>query len=231
MGFHNQKKQYGFSGVKLREAEVVKEKNIKKQVFITIIILAVAVLAGSIFIAFKKDLFSFDFIKNAFVSTEKEANEDNGGEIVENTALVSGVVDQNINNSNNTETVRLAILANPDLFDYQNQPVLGCDAVVYARVDINKTPKILNATLSTLFNDDFDYGFLPANFISTQKDLDFDYALIENGIAKVFLKGKVGPIESECDQTRIQNQIIETAKQFNTVKSVEIYLNGEKFEI
>lgn len=230
MGFHNQKKQYGFSGVKLREAEVVKEKNIKKQVFITIIVLAVAVLAGSLFVAFKKDLFSFDFIKSAFVFSDKEENENNN-EIVENTALVSGAVDNNIVNYNSTETVRLAILANPDLFDYQNQPVLGCDAIVYARVDINKTPKILNATLSTLFNDDFDYGFLPANFISTQKDLDFDYALIENGIAKVFLKGKVGPIESECDQTRIQNQITETAKQFNTVKSVEIYLNGEKFEI
>ena len=83
-----------------------------------------------------------------------------------------------------------------------------------------------------LFNDSFDYGFPPANFISsTQKDLKFDSAIIENGVAKVFLSGKMNIEDKDCDEDRVIYQITETAKQFSTVKSVDIFLNGKKIEL
>lgn len=244
MGYHNQHKNYGFSAAKPREAQIISEngqnsgnngQNGKRKVVIAITILSIIVLAIALFFAIKTGLFSG--LKDVKIFSDKNEPELNNSEIV-NIDLSSNSDSNSVNNSalvsdytNNLDTVRLAILADPDLFDYKNQPVISCDAVVFAKTEISKTPKILNATLNLLFNDDFDYGFTPANFISTQKDLNFDSAVIENGIAKVYLSGKVGPLAGSCDNTRIQTQITETAKQFGSVKSVEIFLNGEKFEI
>lgn len=240
MGYHNQHKNYGFSAAKPREAEIISENGQKnnggkKKVAIIITILSILVLLGFIFAGVKMGFFASLKDVKLFSGDNKESTDseivnidlssgDNLDTSVNNSALVS-------NYSNGLETVRLAILANPDLFDYKNQPVIGCDAVVFARTEIAKTPKILNATLSLLFNDDFDYGFEPANFISTQKDLNFESAVIENGVAKVYLSGKINEIEGDCDKVRIQTQVAETAKQFNTVRAVEIYLNGQKFEL
>lgn len=235
MGYHNKNKSYGFSAAKPREAEIINEERkegiiSKKNTAVVIAIVVALVFITFIYISIRFGL--FDGLKTVKLFSGDEAalndpevinvdlsSDSNAGKNVNNSALVS-------NYSKSTETIKLAILADPDLFDYKNQPVMDCDAIVFAKTEIPKTPKILNATLNLLFNDDFDYGFTPANFISTQKDLNFENAVIENGVAKVYLSGKIGPIENDCDKSRIQNQVTETAKQFTTVKSVEIFLNG-----
>jgi hypothetical protein len=239
MGVHNRNKQYGFASVKPRDAEVISKRNFnKKRLFIIGgSFIAIALIAWGVSGFVKSDLDTK--VKNGFVELFK--NEDkvntevkyqpefviNGENDAKNTASVVGG-----SNFSSKESVKLALLASPNLFDYKNHPVLGCDALVFAKAEIDKTPKVLNSTLQLLFNDRFDYGFPPANFISsTQKDLKFDSAAIEKGVAKVFLSGKITAEDKKCDEDRVIYQITETAKQFSTVKSVDIFLNGKKLEL
>ncbi len=228
MGVHNKNKQYGFGSVKPREAQVVNQNSeINKVTIIGGVIIGLLIISGASF-AFLKSDSDTDLVKgDDFSSEELVLTTDSEAEKANNTASIAS----SLNFSTNTK-VKLALLASPDLFDYKNHPILGCDALVFAQADIPKTPKILNATLELLFNDGFDYGFPPANFISsTQGNLDFDSAVIENGVAKVFLTGEMTIQDTSCDSQRIGHQIRETAKQFPTVKSVEIFLNGQKIEL
>jgi hypothetical protein len=240
MGIHNRNKQYGFASVKPRDAEVIKNRNINNKKLFTIggSILIIALLVWGVSAFVKSDMDTK--VKNGFVELFKNEDKLN----IETTFQPDYVVGDVESKPNNTasvvlgsnfsskETVKLALLASPNLFDYKNHPVLGCDALVFAKTEIDKTPKVLNSTLNLLFNDGFDYGFPPANFISsTQKDLKFESAVIENGVAKVFLSGKITIQNTSCDEDRVIYQITETAKQFSTVKSVDIFLNGKKLEL
>lgn len=235
MGVHNRKKQYGFASVQPRDAEIVnKERN--KKVFITsLIIVLLLILAGSIFAFSKSDVDLKSKLANVASVFKKEDTV--SGDIVE--GLTVEVKDSGIKTvpvpavyNTGVEKVKLALLASPELFDYRNHEIVGCDALVFAQAEIPTTPKVLNLTLALLFTDTFDYGFMPANFISsTQKDLEFDHAVIENGVAKVYLKGEMTIDNESCDKARIGYQIRETAKQFPTVKTVEIFNNGSKIEL
>jgi hypothetical protein len=235
MGVHNRNKQYGFASVKPRDAEVVGGKFNKKKFFIgsgVVILIALVVWGGSAF--FNSDLDTkvkigvTDLLKKEkTASTTEELSSEPLIEVKSaNTASVVSAWKYS-----NTQNVKIALLANPDLFDYNNDTKLGCDSLVFVDKEIKRTPKILNETLKVLFGDQFDYGFPPANFIATQDKLKFDNAVIENGVAKIFLTGETTLKDKECDSKRIGNQIRATAKQFSTVKSVEIYLNGEKTEL
>lgn len=236
MGIHNRKKQYGFASVQPREAKVVRKIS-KKSIIIAGSIVALFIIGGSVFAISKSNINlkpNLAAVSNFFKREDKKEESTNK---YENVVLKSEK--ESINNTvvldsdkNTNEKIKLAILASPNLFDYKNHPVLGCDALVFAEAEIAKTPKVLNSTLDLLFKDDFDYGFPPANFIaSTQNKLEFDSAVIEKGIAKVFLKGEMIIEDGVCDKARVGYQITETAKQFPTVKSVEIYLNGNKIEL
>lgn len=131
----------------------------------------------------------------------------------------------------NTMTVRIPVLAG-ELFDMPTSGTKrGCDNVVFIEREVGRSRAVLNATLTELFNYSENLGFLPGNFLVTQKDLFFDKAIIEGGVAKVYLIGEIGPLGGVCDSPRINIQIEEAALQFNTVNSVEIYLNGEIFEM
>lgn len=232
MGVHNRKKQYGFASVQPRDAEIVNKERNKKKLIISGVVALLLIVAGTTFAISKSD---FDFKANianvASVFKSESKIETSGGvspEIVLNNSEENSPV-ANVGVKSSVEKVKLALLASPDLFDYRNNKVVGCDALVFAEAEIPAAPKVLNATLELLFKDDFDYGFPPANFISsTQNKLDFDFAVIEKGVAKVFLKGEMTIEDDFCDKGRIENQIKETALQFSTIKSVEIYLNGNK---
>lgn len=237
MGVHNRNKQYGFASVQPRNAQIVRKNRIinKKVLIIGAVILALVAVAWGVSAFLKSDLdskikagvvelFKKDEIAveetNSIIQLNKQEDSKNPAAVVLGT------------NFSNTQKVKIALLASPDLFDYRNHKKIGCDALVFAETEITKTPKVLNSTLTLLFNDDFDYGFPPANFISsTQNKLTFDSAVINNGVAQVFLKGEMTISDSSCDKNRIGYQIKETAMQFATVKSVEIYLNGQKIEL
>ncbi|MFT5179580.1 MAG: hypothetical protein ACI9GH_000156 [Candidatus Paceibacteria bacterium] len=134
----------------------------------------------------------------------------------------------NVPNLNNGRVVKVALLAGSfyDIdFDGKKR---ACDTVVMVDHSISNTRAVLNGSLNALFTEDIRTDFLPGNFISTQDSLKFDEARIDSGVAKVFLSGSAGPVAGECDGDRAKIQIEETALQFNTVTSVEVYLNGER---
>jgi hypothetical protein len=240
MGIHNRNKQHGFASVKPRDAEIVNKNrfNLFKKIAIFALIL---ILSGTVFMFVRSDLDSKakSAIVNLFNKEEKEVIGE--GELdldldfteLDNPAVVvNPQINSNFVSNGQTQTVKLALLASPDLFDYRHNERLACDALAMINVEVPKTPRILNETLKLLFNDDFNYGFPPANFIaSTQKDLNFESAVIENGISKIYLSGNMLISDESCDKNRIISQITKTSTQFPTVNSVEIYLNNQKIEL
>lgn len=129
-----------------------------------------------------------------------------------------------------TMVVKIPVLAG-ELFDMTSGKKRGCDNVVFIEKEVARTPAVLNATLVEMFNYSDDPGFLPGNFVKSQAGLSFDRAEIEDGVAKVYLEGETGPLAGVCDNPRLNIQIEEAALQFSTVSSVEIYLNGELYEM
>lgn len=133
-----------------------------------------------------------------------------------------------IPNLNNGKRIRVALLAG-SFYDVDfGGKKRGCDSVVMVEHSIKETPAVLNGSLEALFREDIQTDFLPGNFIASQDKLKFKEARIENGTAKVYLEGEMGPIAGDCDNDRVKIQIEETALQFNSVKSVEVYLNGNR---
>jgi len=129
-----------------------------------------------------------------------------------------------------TMFIKIALLgAKMETSDKKN--FRGCDVVELQERVVPYSPATLDSALKKLFSkkDAWMPGELaPGNFITSQQDLFFDKVTIENGVAKIHLTGKIGPLNGVCDDPRLRIQLEETALQFNTVKSVEFYLNLEK---
>ncbi|MFA6050647.1 MAG: GerMN domain-containing protein [Candidatus Paceibacterota bacterium] len=105
----------------------------------------------------------------------------------------------------------------------------GCDTVVMVARQIAPTGAPLTAALRELFALDQNMVGDLYHFIANTNDtLAFDRATVENGIAKIYLTGRLSGLAGVCDNPRAAIQIEETALQFATVSSVEIYLNGAK---
>ncbi len=105
----------------------------------------------------------------------------------------------------------------------------GCDKVALVTRTITPTSAPLTAALNELFGiKETNVGGL-YNFIAkTNGTLHFDHAVVENGTAKIYLTGSLSGLAGVCDDPRAAIQIEETALEFATVNSVEIYLNGTK---
>ena len=61
-------------------------------------------------------------------------------------------------------------------------------------------------------------------------DLTVDRVEIENSTAMVYLTGELS-VAGVCDNPRVEAQLTETAKQFEEVDTVEIYLNEEPLDL
>lgn len=219
---HNKDRQQGFAGVGTVTQVGTRTGSLRTRIIMGIII--VAIIGGIGYLVWPN---------RASDSATDSVAAQNDAAGAENTAVVDETArTQETAGAAYTGTqVRVAVLADPDLFDYTNEPVRGCDAVVLVPKQIAPTPKVLNAAINTLFTDSFDYGFTPGNFIATQKELAFSHATITDGVAQIYLTGKVGPIAGTCDVPRIETQLRETALQFGSVSSVAIYLNGEPLHV
>ncbi len=64
-----------------------------------------------------------------------------------------------------------------------------------------------------------------------KKVLFFDRAELAGPIAKIYLTGSMGSIGGVCDEPRVIEQISGTALQFPEVKTVEVYLNNQLFDL
>jgi|AntRauTorckE6833_2_1112554.scaffolds.fasta_scaffold00162_3 hypothetical protein len=124
-------------------------------------------------------------------------------------------------------TVRVPVLADPDLFDYQGEKTNVCnEEIVWVTADIEPTRAPLTASVEKLLNLEKDFGFEPANFLATQKDLSLNEIIIEDSIAKIYLDGEFTIVE-DCDLSSIFNQLEKVSLQYTSVSGVQIYLNDE----
>lgn len=125
-----------------------------------------------------------------------------------------------------TDEVFVALLDNERVSDSNIER--GCDLVVFTSQQVAPTTAPLTAAMNALFgiqNAEVD-GYY--NFIANTRDtLSFDHAVVDSGVARIYLEGELSGLAGACDNPRAQIQIEETALIFDTVSSVEIYLNGE----
>lgn len=108
----------------------------------------------------------------------------------------------------------------------------GCDRVVMVERSITPTEAPLSATLGLLFSLNTEEVDGYHNFIaSTHDTLSFERAAVEDGVAHIYLRGELSGLAGVCDNPRAAIQIEETALQFSTVSSVQLYLNGEATDL
>jgi hypothetical protein len=139
--------------------------------------------------------------------------------------------------------VKFAVIALNDKGKLGKQ--IGCDdSVVYlnktARSDIND----LNSAFKALFDfeqqsfsnseyKDVELTNLIFNVqrVDNKKVLFFEKAILDGQNAKIYLTGSMGNIGGVCDEPRVIEQIYGTALQFPEVKTVEVYLNNQLFDL
>lgn len=126
-----------------------------------------------------------------------------------------------------TDSVKIFLIA-PDDNGVIGEKV-GCgDSVVSVARTIEPTSGPLKAALDELFYlKDKDYGQSGLYNALYQSKISVDSVNIVNGKAEVRLSGSIIS-GGACDSPRIQAQIEETIKQFPTVKTFAIFLNGSE---
>jgi len=108
-------------------------------------------------------------------------------------------------------------------------PERGCDNVVLTSRAVVPTTKPLTKALELLFTTpSTETG---TNYVlNTADTLQFDRASVVNGEARIYLSGALTGINGVCDEPRVQSQLEETALQFETVNSVQLFLNGQAID-
>lgn len=111
-------------------------------------------------------------------------------------------------------------------------PQRGCDRVVLEERSIEPTTAPLTVALEELFSlDEENYNGWQHFIAQTNDTLSFDRATVENGVASIYLEGELTGLSGACDNPRAQIQIEETALQFDTVREVVFFLNGEQTDL
>lgn len=105
----------------------------------------------------------------------------------------------------------------------------GCDKVLLVPFPVATTSAPLTAALNTLFSLSTTSVSGLFNFLDrTNETLQFDRAEVVDDTARIYLTGSLSGLAGVCDDPRAQAQIEETALQFSSVQSVELYLNGTR---
>lgn len=109
----------------------------------------------------------------------------------------------------------------------QSGPVVGCgDSAVGVVREIAPTVAPLTAALRELFTlHDRDYGQSGFYNALYQSNLRLEGATIVNSVATIRITGNL-TLGGVCDNPRVAAQITQTALQFATVKSVQVFLNN-----
>lgn len=105
-------------------------------------------------------------------------------------------------------------------------PAVGCGD---SAVEVNRVVAPTNAPLKAALNEllllhQRDYGQSGLYNALYQSDLQVQSATVANGKATIKLTGKL-LMGGECDDPRVEAQLTQTALQFSTVTSVEIFIN------
>jgi hypothetical protein len=131
---------------------------------------------------------------------------------------------------NNTREVKVAVVIDDEKYAIDGMDELACGKFSFVLTRVPEVPGIINETLTAVFGDKVATDFTPGNIIpSTHTNLVFEKATLDDGIAKVYLRGEFAEeSEDSCNKTLAVTQIVETVKQFDTVSEVEIYQNLQK---
>ncbi len=105
-------------------------------------------------------------------------------------------------------------------------PAVGCGD---SAVGVNRVVAPSNAPLKSALNEllslhQREYGQSGLYNALYRSDLTLQSATIANGKATIKLTGKL-KLGGECDDPRVEAQLTQTALQFSTVSSVEIFVN------
>ena len=115
---------------------------------------------------------------------------------------------------------------------------IGCGAsVVYLPVEVPYTQAVLNATYEYLFaaNATITYqGETYSNLVGSYAQnanypMNFDSVEINGTTARIYLTGTI--MNNHCADPAIMAQLEFAATQYPTVDSLEIYLNGQPFDV
>jgi len=126
------------------------------------------------------------------------------------------------------ETTKIKVYFNNNEMDSE----FSCNKVFYTEREILKVPSIATATLQELLGGPSDAEKSQGFFSSIKQGVEIQSLIIENGVVKVDfseqLEYKVG---GSCMVSAIRAQITETLKQFPTIESVVISINGRTEDI
>ena len=114
----------------------------------------------------------------------------------------------------------------------KNGKKVGCeDSLVAVTRKIAATPAPLKAALLELFADrEPSQKEIDLNLGNYWRGMQLKSVAIENGTAIIHLTGEAPSVAGICDHPRITEQLIETAKQFPTVKKVKVFINGKPMD-
>lgn len=223
-------------------------RNITKTGWIVISLVIVLILLVIIGVLLSKkgvDLWPFNNSKEDNLVVDEGINEEfmagieNTISSSKDTVLsVEDVLEGKYNNSvasatlyvQNTTEVKVAVVIDEEQHQIEGLEQKECGKFAFVTVRVPNNPGIINETLKALFKDNVVTDFMPGNtIVKYNPDLVFDNAVLEDGVAKIYLRGDFGEVEGEGCVTELAiTQIEETVKQFDTVNLVEIYLNLEK---
>lgn len=113
--------------------------------------------------------------------------------------------------------------------------VVGCgmELVYLPHYTQPKTAGIMNEAYRKLFSLGHDNGDIQnylSNPVASYPYIHFKEAALENGVAKVYLEGSLDYGPGHCSVPALEHQIPALAFQFDTVNSIEVYVNGEIFD-
>ncbi len=113
----------------------------------------------------------------------------------------------------------------------QSGDMIGCnDSVIPVAVEIEPTIAPLTAALETLLSlDEQYYGQSGLYNALYQSALQVEGVNIDNGKAVIHLTGDL-QLGGVCDNPRVQAQLEQTARQYETVNAVAITVNGVPLE-
>lgn len=108
-----------------------------------------------------------------------------------------------------------------------NDGTIGCgDGAVAVTVPIEPTRAVLHAAIQALLNQKSQtYGESGLYNALYQSSLSINSVSIVGGEARIALEGQI-VLGGTCDAPRVQAQLEQTAKQFSTVRTANITVNG-----
>jgi len=141
----------------------------------------------------------------------------------------SGIGSTTPNASGLVGQVKIYLVASED--QGKSGPKIGCgDSIVYTTQSITPTKAPLKAALQSLLAIKDQYVGKSALYNSLyQAKLTVGTVTIEDGAATINLTGSLS-LGGVCDNPRVLEQLRYTALQFDTVKTVQIFLNGKRLE-